>query len=152
MGGLMTNPQWLNKFPNSSLEDLPIVGSESSDHGPICLSFHSKSSCSANVFNFEAMWLRHPGFSVVVQNAWNNHVYCSSVQKFVTLCNNFKCLAKSWNKNVFGDIFNKIKENQEALQTIQDQLINNPSGQYLSQRNMELTKISFDLHCTEETF
>lgn len=145
----VANPQWFNMFPNCSLENLPIVGS---DHGPICLSFNSKSNHGPNNFKFEAMWLRHPRFSGVVQKAWNNHVYGSPVQKFVTLCNSFKCIAKTWNKNVFGDLFSKLKENQEALKTIQTQLMVNPLDQYLSQRNMELTKSSFDLHSAKEIY
>lgn len=145
----VANPNWYTAFPNASLENLPIVGS---DHGPICLSLRNKPSFSSFGFKFEAMWLRHPGFSNVVQGAWSNHVTGSPVQKFVTLCHSFKCLARTWNKNVFGDLFNKIKENQEDLQNIQSQLMVNPTDHYLSQRNMELTKISFDLHRSEEIY
>lgn len=97
----VANHQWFNKFSKFSLQNLLIVGS---DHGLIWLSFHSKSSNFFNMFKL-AMWLRHPGISDIVQKAWNNHVVGSPVQKFVTLCNSFKCLAKSWNKNVFGDLF-----------------------------------------------
>lgn len=146
---VVANPKWFTAFPNASLENLPIVGS---DHGPICLSLHNKPSFSSFGFKFEAMWLRHPDFSNVVQGAWSNHVAGSSVQKFVTLCHSFKCLARTWNKNVFGDLFNKIKGNQEDLQNIQAQLMINPTDHYLSQRNMELTKISFDLHRSEEIY
>lgn len=76
----------------------------------------------------------------------------SPLQRFVTLSNSFKCLARDWNKNVFGDIFIKIKNNQEALGLIQAQLMDNPNDPYLSDRNMELTRQSYELHSSEEVF
>lgn len=97
------------------------------------------------------MWSKHPGFIEVVQNAWKNHVTGPPIQKFVTLSNSFKCLARSWNKNVFRDIFNGIKDNQEELQIIQSQLMINPLDPYLLQRNMELTR-KFDLPSSEEIY
>lgn len=104
----VANPNWFKFFPNTSLENLPIVGS---DHGPICISILSKSGGLQNNFKFEAMWSNHPDFVEVVQKAWCNHVVGSPLQRFVTLSNSFKCLARDWNKNVFGDIFIKIKNN-----------------------------------------
>ena len=68
------------------------------------------------------------------------HAGGSSLQRFLTFSISFKYLARSWNKNVFDDIFNQIKENQKSLHLIQSQLTDNPMDLSLLERNIDLTK------------
>lgn len=106
----LANPAWMNAFPHTSLENLPIVGS---DHGPICLTLNHSKLSSARNFKFEAMWTTHDDFINIVKNAWSNQVTGNAIQQFMSLSNSFKFLARNWNKNVFGDLFTKIKHNHD---------------------------------------
>lgn len=50
----LANASWLHLYPNSTLVNLPIHGS---DHGPICLSLAPNSFTMKLIFHFEAMCL-----------------------------------------------------------------------------------------------
>lgn len=56
---------WLNLYPNMSLENLPIVGS---DHGPITITLSRKVNSGTKPFRFEAMWLSHDSLVNIVKN------------------------------------------------------------------------------------
>ena len=98
------------------------------------------------------MWTTHDDFINVVKNSWSNQVTGNAIQQFIALSNSFKFLPRNWNKNVFGDLFTKIKHNHDQLSLIQSQLMSDPLSDHLRNRNMELTRESYDLHKKEEIF
>lgn len=107
---VVANPHWFNTFPNAYQENLSIVGS---DHGPIRISITSlviillPLNLKLYGQDIQAVLMLFNMLGII-----NHRVYGSPTHKFNTLCNICKCLARSWNKNVFRDILNKIKEDQ----------------------------------------
>ncbi|KAF7839244.1 reverse transcriptase [Senna tora] len=68
----IVNTNWLNHFPDSWVEALPVV---TSDHSPLIIHSHkSIHTPFKNPFHFEAMWLQHPQLKEVVHSAWQQPV------------------------------------------------------------------------------
>ncbi|CAL8133252.1 unnamed protein product [Prunus armeniaca] len=55
-------------YPNCVMQNLPIMRS---DHGPICLMCPTVQRNKPKAFKFEAMWLSHQDFPLIVNQAWN---------------------------------------------------------------------------------
>lgn len=51
------------------------------------------------------MWLSHPDFSRIVNEAWHDNEEC-----LTDAITSFSSLAMVWNKEVFGNIFEKKKK------------------------------------------
>lgn len=114
---VLVNPNWLKLYPNCTLHNLPI---RRSDHGPIFLSCQSRKRNNPRAFKFEAIWLSHPDFHHIVLQALSLDYQGNSSQQGNTCCRTFQQLLRKWNREVFGNLFNKINSFQEELQIIQD--------------------------------
>lgn len=96
------NPPWNLAFPDANVTHLPRV---SFDHCPLLLSLYENlHNRLERPFRFEKMWLNHPGFHQVVENAWG---LTPSLNLAITT---FKSLAITWNKEIFGNIFAQKKK------------------------------------------
>nr|XP_023893056.1 uncharacterized protein LOC112005040 [Quercus suber] len=91
------NPSWNLAFSDANVTHLPRT---SSVHCSLllCLVDNIQSKLE-RPFRFKKMWIGHPGFQQVVDNAWN---LSPSLQLAIS---SFKSLATSWNKDVFGSVF-----------------------------------------------
>ncbi|XP_034229350.1 uncharacterized protein LOC117638326 [Prunus dulcis] len=93
---VLVNPNWLNLYPNCVLQNLPIIRS---DHGPISLSCTTKNkSNNSRSFKFEAMWLSHPDFPRIFNQAWNVGYLGNASQQVHTCFQTFQHLLKKWNR------------------------------------------------------
>lgn len=111
------NPAWNLLFLEASVTHLPRINS---DHCPILLklsdSFNSRLD---RPFHFEKMWLSHPRFCRVVEDAQD----CSPNQAI----SSFKTLAFNWNKEVFGNLFAKKRKILARIDGLQKALAVRPS-------------------------
>nr|POE68956.1 hypothetical protein CFP56_69615 [Quercus suber] len=92
------------------------------DHCPLLLSLlPNLGQRGLRPFRFQPMWLSHDGFPGVVREAWegNSQDVCFAVE-------NFTRKAKTWNKEVFGDIFWKKRNLTVRLLSAEKALANNP--------------------------
>lgn len=111
----VANPSWRLKFPNAEVRHLPRVHS---DHCPILLDFNPKRpGFFDKPFRFETMWLSHPDFDKVVMEAWDEggQILQESIKAFHQK-------AFQWNKEVFGNIFQKKRQILARLAGIQRKL------------------------------
>lgn len=65
-------------------------------------------------FKFEFMWISHPDTSHVISEAWNGK------PQFEARLKNTKIALKDWNKNVFGNVQNNIRQLKTLIQTYQE--------------------------------
>lgn len=125
----------MSLYPYCELQNLPILRS---DHGLILLTCNHIPRRIPKAFRFEAMWLAHKDFDKVVTQTWNSAYSGNAAQKLQTCYNTFKHQLKSWNRNVFGDLFLKLKTAQENLHLTQEQLAQNPYSPYLLDKDSKL--------------
>lgn len=105
----ITNSDWLNLYPNTSLHNYPIFGS---DHSAILLDTNTLFNANvvgSNKFKFEAIWFTHPNFVNVISKAWSDDMPSNSCDKVRSYLGRFKFLIKKWNKDIFRNIFYKKK-------------------------------------------
>ena len=95
-------------------------------------------------FRFQPMWMSHPLFPEVVADSWRvDGPLKLNVEKFTAK-------VKIWNKEVFGDIFQRKRRVEARLRGIQSRLAEGPSS-HLLQLESILRKEYFEvLHFEEE--
>lgn len=104
------NPPWKINCPNAVITHLPAIHS---DHRPLLFHSNPISQSYPKLFRFEAMWLDHPDTHRVIQTAWSrDYSFSSKIQ-------HTKNALKDWNKNVFGNIHQKIKQLHQTIDHLQ---------------------------------
>lgn len=99
---VLSSPSWQTMFPTSSVTHLPLL---SSDHCGLWLRLQSGSSNPSynSYFKFLSPWLDHPDFVDQVRHSWiPSDNWNHNIDR---LTNSLK----AWNKNVFGNIFQRKK-------------------------------------------
>uniref|UniRef100_A0A2N9GZ20 DUF4283 domain-containing protein n=1 Tax=Fagus sylvatica TaxID=28930 RepID=A0A2N9GZ20_FAGSY len=114
------NSEWRILFPEAYVTHLTRTHS---DHCPILLSLWPSSHNSLpRPFRFENIWLSHPEFPTVVDKAWA--APCPNLSSTFDL---FTSLVTTWNKNTFGNIFQRKKRILARINGMQCALATNPS-------------------------
>jgi hypothetical protein len=114
------NSEWRILFPEAYVTHLTRTHS---DHCPILLSLWPSSQNSLpRPFRFENIWLSHPEFPTVVDKAWA--APCPNLSSTFDL---FTSLVTTWNKNTFGNIFQRKKRTLARITGMQGALATNPS-------------------------
>uniref|UniRef100_A0A2N9FE83 CCHC-type domain-containing protein n=1 Tax=Fagus sylvatica TaxID=28930 RepID=A0A2N9FE83_FAGSY len=114
------NSEWRILFPEAYVTHLTRTHS---DHCPILLSLWPSSKNSLpRPFRFENIWLSHPEFPTVVDKAWA--APCPNLSSTFDL---FTSLVTTWNKNTFGNIFQRKKRTLARITGMQVALATNPS-------------------------
>jgi exonuclease III len=114
------NSEWRILFPEAYVTNLTRTHS---DHCPILLSLWPSSHNSLpRPFRFENIWLSHPEFPTVVDKAWS--APCPNLLSTFEL---FTSLVTTWNKNTFGNIFQRKKRILARINGMQCALATNPS-------------------------
>lgn len=138
----------LTLYPLVSLNNLPI---HHSDHGPICLALDQIPKQPKNLFRLEAMWLKHNDFINVVNRAITNPTVGSPIQKFHTFTSCFQALARSWNFNVFGNLFQQKGQLHNSIQALQHAYAQDNDPSHLESEKTLATQLH-DLSLAEELF
>ena len=98
----MCNKAWFLQNYNASVLHLPKVAS---DHRPILIRFdqNSQNNNFPKLFHFMATWLTDSRFTDFTKTHWQNGVpYDRAVSEFIQQ-------VQHWNKNIFGNIFQRKK-------------------------------------------
>lgn len=111
-----------------------------SDHRPILVEAWSTSASVKGNFRFQNMWILHLNFLEEVQNNWNLPARSEGLKKIKEKLSRLKFFLKFWNKNTFGNIFDKVKSLEEEVATAESLATSNPSE--VNKRNW---KEKFDL-------
>ncbi|XP_075489728.1 uncharacterized protein LOC142528576 [Primulina tabacum] len=85
-----------------------------SDHCPLFVSVPVFASGPSS-FRFQSMWLRHHGFLQTVRLNWNLPCHLNGMHRLFVKLKRLKSHLKWWNKSVFGDLFAKLAEAEQAV-------------------------------------
>ncbi|KAH9302372.1 hypothetical protein KI387_013955, partial [Taxus chinensis] len=134
---------------NFHLSSLPRTGS---DHNPIVLNFFNWTKPFHGNFKFEKMWFEHEDIMDRIKEWWVWEGTGTSQFRLLQKLKNVKQKVRIWNKEVFGNIFEKKKELKQQLEELELQV--SMKGMTLEDHQREKILLS-DLHninSHEETF
>ena len=117
------NPRWRLLYLEALVTHLPRAFF---DHCPVLIELLGKRpNCSNKPFRFHTMWLLHPIFPKVVEEAWfDGHSLSFAIS-------NFSKRAQKWNSEVFGNLFARKRRVLARLGGVQKAIANNPSESLL---------------------
>ncbi|KAH9750359.1 hypothetical protein KPL71_013846 [Citrus sinensis] len=85
------------------------------DHSPLLFSCDKDATKGPPRFKFLHTWLRHPGFFDVVTQSWDSPVVGFGMRAFQQKLVRLKNCLKAWNKEVFGNVFDRVKEAEKDI-------------------------------------
>ena len=132
------NPSWCLLYPEARVSHLTRCHS---DHCPVLLETVPRQTNFLNrPFRFQSFWLSDPSFPQVVTKAWNQDDNLS------TSIDRFTNDAMIWNKNQFGNIFEKKRRLIARLNGIQRVLASNPQSSLIDLENQLLKDLDVVLN------
>ncbi|XP_073037198.1 uncharacterized protein [Primulina eburnea] len=115
-----------------------------SDHCPLFVSVPVFASGPTS-FRFQSMWLRHHGFLQTVRLNWNLPCHLNGMHRLFVKLKRLKSHLKWWNKGVFGDLFAKLAEAEQAVRVAEAVCEADPSDLHwtsLSNCNADLARVT----------
>ncbi|XP_075497854.1 uncharacterized protein LOC142535307 [Primulina tabacum] len=115
-----------------------------SDHCPLFVSVPVFASGPSS-FRFQSMWLRHHGFLQTVRLNWNLPCHLNGMPRLFVKLKRLKSHLKWWNKSVFGDLFAKLVEAEQAVRIAEADCEAAPSDLHwtsLSNCNADLARVT----------
>lgn len=109
----MSNDKWRALFPEGTVRTLPRTYSDHSSLIVLTQGMHP-SNPKNRPFRFEAAWLCHPSFSDVVLQSWA-HMNTNLVGTISEFTQN----VKTWNQEVFGNVFKRKRALLARIEVIQ---------------------------------
>ena len=85
-----------------------------SDHAPLVITANNGRKGKSS-FKFLNVWQRHSGFMEVVRQGWAMPVEGLGMPKFHNKLRAVKGCLQTWNVQVFGNVFNKVKEAEAVM-------------------------------------
>ncbi|KAH0672477.1 hypothetical protein KY290_024710 [Solanum tuberosum] len=76
-------------------------------------------------FRFLNVWIEHPNFKHVVQDAWNVDIQGNSMWKLHQKLKPLSRTLSQWSKTTIGNVPDKVKEWEEKLQHLENEYIDN---------------------------
>ncbi|CAA7061787.1 unnamed protein product [Microthlaspi erraticum] len=145
----LINEPWQDSFPNANaLFDAP----GSSDHSPCLVSLSTESSRRRTRFNFFAFFTLHPDYRNLIESAWSSvSISGGATFSLYQRLRAAKVCCKGLNRSAFSNIQARTKEAFEKLESIQRELLSDPS-QTLFQLESEARKSWELLSSAEESF
>ncbi|XP_019181398.1 PREDICTED: uncharacterized protein LOC109176423 [Ipomoea nil] len=102
---------------SNNLVDIAILGNQytwvlartSLDHAPLLFNGTNEAVSIPKQFRFQSMWFSHPGFMEVVMQSWGMIADGGGMRALAFKLKRLKTDLKHWNKNTFGNIFDRIQ-------------------------------------------
>ncbi|KAI0510194.1 hypothetical protein KFK09_010794 [Dendrobium nobile] len=149
---ILFNNDWIAKFHMTHVEHLSRT---TSDHAPLLLSINANKSFISSAFKFQNMWLLNQEFLNIVGMNWeapifpNNNIY--GMTKLWNKLSRLKQVLRWWNKHVFKNLFDNIKEAENEVVDWEVCVASNPLSDNISNLNKAKLKLSA-LHEQEEIY
>ena len=118
---VVCNQSWIDFCSSISCNTLM---KDQSDHYPLLMEFKTDNLQFASSFKFQKMWTMHQGCKQVIADCWNDRVVGNHMHILSTKLKNLKAKLKIWNKEVFGNVHNFVKDAEQKLTDIQTQIHN----------------------------
>ncbi|XP_020675110.2 uncharacterized protein LOC110094257 [Dendrobium catenatum] len=149
---LLFNNDWISKFNMTRVQHLSRT---LSDHSPLLLFISNSFLTGPVAFRFQNMWIKHVGFFNVVSENWNALVFPDNnihgMHRLWAKLSRLKQLLRWWNKHVFKNIFENIKEAEEKVLIADNLFLEIPSSENMA--NLDNSKLLlFNLQNQEEIF
>ena len=121
------NTSWCQLYPDAKVSHLTKCHS---DHCPVLMETNPNRQLHfTRPFRFQSFWLSDPSFPNVVNWAWQHP------RKLLEAIEVFSKQASLWNKNQFGNIFQKKKRIVARLDGVQRALANQPPASLVALEN-----------------
>ncbi|XP_049399716.1 uncharacterized protein LOC125863741 [Solanum stenotomum] len=120
----LVNDAWLEKMPQTTITHLPSVGS---DHYPLLMEMNAREDDHIKYFKFLNCWTDQPNFLETVKACWDRNVEGNNMWKFHQKMKRLSNTLSNWSREEFGDIFAKVRDFEEKVKTMEEQLIQDPS-------------------------
>ncbi|WJX52536.1 hypothetical protein P8452_38639 [Trifolium repens] len=131
---VICNQDWFNCFNSINVSTLT---KNNSDHFPILFDFKILDCHQPSNFKFLKMWTSHPDCVNVVQQSWKVNVVGCPMFVLSEKLKILKVKLKSWNKVVFGNIHENVKQARNNVDSIQALIDSNgPSESFLEQEKL----------------
>ncbi|KAF7812220.1 ribonuclease H [Senna tora] len=143
------NSNWLQEFPNTWVEILPIA---SSDHAPMVIHDHYPSARGRRQFRFELMWMFHPLCKTIIHEAWRGNTSERVGSRAHQFHQKIDIVTKNlsiWNRNTFGNVGRQIQEVETQLASFQNRITNLDDSQPQVQEEICRKRLEFLLKCEE---
>ncbi|XP_030931176.1 uncharacterized protein LOC115957080 [Quercus lobata] len=137
------NCVWSNLYPEATVRHLTRIHS---DHCPILLSLENTPELQLpRPFRFQPMWMSHPLFEKLLSDNWTDQ------QELEANMQNFTEAVKRWNKEIFGNIFQRKARIEARLKGIQKALAYGPS-RFLIRLDKQLSEEYWEVSQQEKEF
>lgn len=103
---ILINEGWSTQFASTRITVLPRIVS---DHGPLLIRCAESIGTRRSSFRFQAMWTRHHKFLDEIRMLWNVDTGFHGMNNLQIKLGRVKKGLKRWNKEVFGNIFVRLK-------------------------------------------
>ncbi|XP_042033147.1 uncharacterized protein LOC121779791 isoform X2 [Salvia splendens] len=138
---------WLNLFSETRVTNLPRV---MSDHSPLLIQCRRPGPPVRPPFRFQNMWVRHRSFQEVVKESWNIPLEERGLVKLQVKLSRLKKCLKLWNKNVFGNIFEKLKLAEEEAQEALNRFEQNKTPENRAEMNRTVAELILRVKMEED--
>ena len=137
------NCGWANLYPEANVRHLTRIHS---DHCPILLSLENSPEIHLpRPFRFQPVWMSHPLFGKFLSDNWKDHFdWEGNLQQLTDAI-------KIWNKEIFGNIFQRKARIEARLKGIQVALANGPNS-FLIRLDKQLSEEFWEVNQQEEEF
>ncbi|XP_058084533.1 uncharacterized protein LOC131232314 [Magnolia sinica] len=102
------------------------------------------------------MWVHHDGFQQVVKQAWSSEAADHPMFNILLKMKAVKSALRTWNKDVFGNIFTKIKEDKAKLADLELKMSSGPVLDTVDENHLNLHQAEKEelknLYLLEEIF
>ncbi|XP_042065465.1 uncharacterized protein LOC121808976 [Salvia splendens] len=122
---VLVREPWAQCFEATRVKNLPRV---SSDHGPVLVRCRTpRTHTEGRPFCFQNMWVRHDGFADLVRGDWSQPTGAGGLLNLQIKLGRAKKTLKEWNKAVFGNIHDNLREMEEKIAMAQAEFEERPS-------------------------
>ncbi|XP_042006112.1 uncharacterized protein LOC121754887 [Salvia splendens] len=145
---VLLGEHWTTVFAATRVTHLPRI---SSDHAPLLVRCQLTTQIPRPSFRFQNMWVRHHTFRDEITRVWAAETGFFGMLNLQFKLSRVKNFLKGWNREVFGNIFERLREAEEAVTVAQAAYDGDPTGAHRS----ELSRCTaFYVLCTrmEEDF
>lgn len=136
---------------NGCVFSLSVIQKIASNHFPLQFKDEPFQARNNFPFRFEKMWMQHPNFNSLLKKWWNIKIEGSTLFCVANKLKNVKKRVRDWNKNYFGDIFERKSNLKVELQIIQDNIQSDGYSEELVKEENEKLEKYHDIISKEET-
>ncbi|KAL1555389.1 hypothetical protein AAHA92_11138 [Salvia divinorum] len=109
---VLLGEHWTTVFAATRVTHLPRI---LSDHAPLLVRCQASLQVPRPSFRFQNMWTRHHTFKEEIARAWTADTGFLGMLNLQFKLSRIKSFLKRWNRDVFGNIFEKLREAEEAV-------------------------------------